>query len=143
MTELMGRRRALLAAKDDEPLALVSGSYNDGKIVVSSGNHLSINSPTPYRTNSIPLNKNVIINSGDIVQLKAGGTNVTNKSRFYGVVIDGQVYTIGDNKPGTSTWYDVAGAGNGLMTDVAIKVNETGWIAEIDFSLRINGEVIL
>lgn len=145
MTELMRRRRALMAAKDDEPLALVGGSYDSGKIVVSNGNHLSINSPTQGRTNRIPLNKKVKINSGDIIQLKAGGINVTPKARRYGVVINGQDYAIRENKPGTSTWYNVdgAGAGNGTMTDVTITTSETGWVAEIDLSIMINGEVIL
>lgn len=139
---LMERRRALMGAKDDEPLALVSGSYDERKIVVSSGNHLSINSPTPYRVHNIPLNKNVIINSGDIVQLKAGGTNVTAKSRYYGVAIEGQVYKITNNKPDTSTWYNVA-VSSGSMTDVIIQPYETGWVAEIDLSIKKNGEVIL
>ncbi len=132
-----------MVAKKDEPLTLVDGSYDGGKIVVTDGNHLSINNPTQHIRNIIPLSKKVKINSGDVIQFKAGGTNATLKARYYGVVIDGQNYVSGENKPDRNMWYSIAGTGSGSMTDVSVMTTEVGWIAEIDFSLKINGEVIL
>lgn len=139
---LMERRRALMVGKKSAPIALIDGSYDSGKIIITNGNHAEINSPSIYVVHRIPLTEAIDINIGDTVYIMVSG-NQGPKSRYYGVVFNGTVYRTESDKPVGNTWIRLLTAEtSGTITDVTIRGNEGGFVASIDISLKVGDEVI-
>lgn len=139
---LMARRRALMVGKKSAPIALIDGSYDSGKIIITNGNHAEINSPSVHVENRIPLTEAIDINIDDTVYIMVSG-NQAPKARYYGVVFNGTAYPEKNNKPAGYTWLELLTAEtSGTITDVTIKGNENGFVASIDISLKVGNEVI-
>lgn len=139
---LMQRRRALMVGKKSAPIALIDGSYDSGKIIITNGNHAEINSPSIYIDNRIPLTEPIDINTGDTVYIMVSGEQ-NPKGRYYGVMFNGTIYRTRNDKLVADFWYELLTAEtSGTITDVTIRGNEGGFVASIDISLKVGNEVI-
>lgn len=144
MTELMLRRRALMAAKNDTPLALVDGSYYDGEIIVENGNHLIVNvQGRQWRSLSIPFNRTIDAANGDVFTIAVvDGSPIRGNMGF--LRQDSTFLQAADDYWGAPARQNVTETTDTAYTGFFVRNRSSGAMSgNYTISLKKNGEVIL
>lgn len=149
MTKMMAlRRRALMAAAETGPTnGLVDGSYNNGTVAVSSGNHLSVTNPAIYSQTYLPFQNPIAIRNGDVVGIRfTPKPFATGTSRWYAKMelTGGGSFQFGliTSAPSGNVWYDATSNKNGLLVRIIMEARSAGLSGDFDVSVRVNGEVV-
>lgn len=132
-----------------ETNGLVNGSYNNGTVAVTNGNHFSVSAPANYSLTDVPLIVPVDIAEGDVIGIKfatkpfsSGTTRWYARTRIEGGST--KLISLVTSAPAGGVWYDVTAvrANFGQMFMLRMEARTANLSGEFDVSIRVNGEVI-
>lgn len=146
--ELMGvllkRRHELMGISAETPgisVALQDGSYASGKVIVTYGSDIALNSPGQYVTNVIPLTKSIPVVADDVLSI-CFTTKSFSKSFNFGVSIDGTVTNHDQNKPAVNNWYNITVPASGNFDGFSIKAREASTVGTCSISIKHNDTIL-
>lgn len=135
----------MLGGSSGNPFALIDGSYESGKVIVSGGNQVEVlSSPGKWKYVDIPFTKALTVKAGDVLSFSVSGPGLAlNNTQNIGLRINGVHMQQPGDRIAADRVYTISVAEDGICDCFFVRDRASSLKETLIVSISLNGEVLL